>query len=201
MYSPCQAQFSNDRTVPHFGIKGGINFTNLYTNDASNAEMITGFNVGVYAKVPITAFLAIQPELFFTTKGAAVTYNTFFVDGTAGFHLNYMELPLLLVVNITKHLNIHAGPYAALLVSGIAKNISTVNLFNFEQNINTSDYSRIDAGFAVGAGIDLGAFCLGARFDYGLTNVGKPRTFLGTTYTVPDAKNGVINFYASIALN
>ena len=41
-----------------------------------------------------------------------------FVDGTAGFHLNYIEVPLMLVGNITQNFNIYAGPYAAFLING-----------------------------------------------------------------------------------
>jgi hypothetical protein len=39
------------------------------------------------------------------------------MNGTAQFKLNY-RVPLLLVVNLTQNLNIHAGPYAAYLISG-----------------------------------------------------------------------------------
>lgn len=201
MHSPCEAQRNRDPNTPRFGIKGGVNFSNLYTNDASKAKMLIGFNLGVFGKVPITNRIAVQPELYFTTKGAEVTYNSLFVDGTAVFHLNYMELPLLLVVNITDNFNLQAGPYGSFMISGIVKNESNINLFNFEQNIKTGDYNRFDTGFAIGAGIDIGAINLGARYYYGLTNVGHERTFQGTPYTVPDANNGVINVYISLSLN
>jgi len=201
LYNPCEAQNRQETNTTRFGIKGGVNFSNLYSKDESSSKMLTGFNLGVYAKMPITSFIAIQPELYFTTKGAEVTYNNLFVDGTAGFHLNYIEFPLLLVININEHFNVHVGPYAGYLISGVVKNVSSINLFNFEQNITTSDYNRFDAGLAFGAGLDIGSFSLGARYCYGMTNVGRERTFMGTAYTVPNATNGVINIYVSISLN
>lgn len=183
-----------------FGFKGGVNFSNLYTEDAENSNTRIGFNAGVYAKMPITRLFAIQPEFYYTTKGAEVTYRNAFVDGTALFKLDYLELPLLLVVNVTNNFNIHVGPYAAVLISGKVKNDSNVGAFNFEDNINVDDYNRLDAGIAAGVGFDLGALGIGARYTYGVTKVGKERDFIGTRYTFPDAVNGVLNLYLSIGL-
>lgn len=199
LYVPVQAQVNKD--LPRLGIKGGVNFSSLYTQDSYDTKMLTGFNIGLFSKVPITQHIALQPEFYFTTKGAEVTYNNTFVDGIARFKLNYLELPLLLAINVTDNFNIHAGPYAAYLVSGKVSNESNVNAFDFEDNINSDDFNRFDAGIAVGAGIDIGSLGLGVRYNYGLTTVGKEKSFMGTTYTFPDAKNGVLNFYAALAIN
>lgn len=188
-------------TPARFGIKGGLNYSNLDVQDASNSKWLVGFNLGLFAKLPLSSFVAIQPELYYTTKGSNVTYNNLFVDGTARFNLNYLEFPLLLVLNPISVLNIHFGPYVSYLLNGIVTNESNVNLFNFENNINLDDYNRIDAGFVVGAGIDLGALNIGLRYNFGLTKVGRERSFLGTTYTFPDARNGVLNAYISLSLN
>ena len=196
--SPCQAQ---DKKTMQFGVRGGLNLSNLYTSDAKSSDMIVGFNLGVFNKLPVTDFFAIQPEFSLTTKGASVTYNNLFVDGTAKFNLTYLEVPVLCVVQLTHLLNIQFGPYVAYLVDGKVSNQANINLFNFEQNLNVNDYNRIDAGAVVGAGLDVGSFTMGARYNYGLTKVGKTKTFLNSTYAVPDANNAVINFYLSAAFN
>jgi len=199
LYAPLQAQVNKD--IPRVGIKGGVNFSALYTKDSYDEKMLTGFNIGLFSKVPITQHVAFQPELYFTTKGAEVTYNNTFVDGIGRFKLNYIELPVLLIINVTDNFNIQAGPYASHLLSGKVTNESNVNLFNFEDNINADDFNRFDAGIAAGAGLDFGSLGIGVRYNYGFTTVGKERSFLGTTYTFPDAKNGVLNFYAAISIN
>jgi len=196
-HSLIQAQDSNP---VRFGIKGGINFSTLYVDEA-DSKMRTGFNLGLFCKLPLSNIIAVQPELYYTTKGAEITYNTTFVDGTAGFHLNYLEFPVMFVGNITDVFNIHAGPYAAFLISGKVKNESNVNLFDFEENLDTDDYNTFETGLAFGAGIDLNAISLGVRYSQSFTKVGKERTYLGTSYTFPDAKNGVINLYISLSLN
>jgi len=193
---PLQAQETKSM---QFGIKGGLNLSSLNSSDGSTSDMLLGFNLGVFNKLPITSFLAIQPEFYVTTKGSQVTYNNLFVDGTAKFNLTYLEIPVLCVVNVTKLLNVQFGPYAAYMIDGKVTNVGNVNLFNFEQNINVNDYNRIDAGVVLGAGLEVGNITMGARYNLGMTKVGKTKTLLGSDYTVPDARNGVVNFNLAIA--
>lgn len=199
------AQENNDaqgtRTM-RLGLKGGVNVANLYTNNVSKQRSLLGFNAGLFAKLPISKLIAIQPELYFITKGAELTYNNLFVQGAAKFRFNYLELPILVVINVNENFNIHAGPYAAFMLSGDVKNQNSTSLFDFEKNINTDDYNRFDVGLTAGAGIDIGAIGLGARYAYGVQKVGKESTFLGTTrYSFPDAHNGVFTFYITLSLN
>jgi len=199
------AQSNEGANEPRFGIKGGLNLSNLYTKDADKDKMLVGFNAGLFCKLPIVHYqeiikLAVQPELYFTAQGAEVTYNNSFVNGTARFKLNYLELPILFVLNITDYFNIHAGPYASILMSGKVTNESSIDLFNFEDNIDVNDYNRFDAGIAAGLGLDIGVFSLGVRYNYGLIKVGKEKSYMGTTYTFPDAHNGVLNIYVSFGI-
>jgi hypothetical protein len=198
---PSIAQSDKGLLSTRIGIKGGVNFSNLYNQDESDSKYLIGFNAGLFARIGLSGPIAIQPEIYFTAKGAEVTYNGLIVNGTASFRLNYVEIPLLLMVRVTPFLNIHAGPYAAYLISGVTKNQSNIALFNFEQNIDTNDYNRFEAGIAAGFGIDAGAFGFGARYTYGLTRVGKEKSFMGVAYTIPDAYNGVLNLYISVSLN
>jgi hypothetical protein len=194
------AQGTSDSSKFKFGFKGGVNFANLYTQDVESNNVLIGFNAGLFAKLPITSSLAIQPELLYSTKGAKLTYNNYFVNGTAKFNLNYIELPVLLVINLTDNFNIHAGPYVAYLVDGNAINDAQGTLLDIENNLNNDDYNRFDTGLSVGVGFDAGPIGFGARYNYGLQKVGKERSFLGTNYTFPDGKNSVINLYFSYSI-
>ena len=182
---------------PKFGIKGGVNFSNLYTDNVDDNNVLTGFNVGLFAKLPVTNFISIQPEISYTGKGAELVYNNALVSGTAQFKLDYIEVPLLLVVNVTKNFNIHAGPYAAYLISGKTTNKSSNGSYNFQDNINTDDFNRFDAGLAGGVGLDLEPVSFGIRYNYGLTKIGKDNS--SSNFTSPDAKNSVLSFYAAFS--
>ncbi|WP_343614408.1 porin family protein [Flavobacterium sp.] len=190
----------NTNVETEFGVKGGFNMSNLYNNgdDVDDNNILYGFNAGVYATLPISDFVAIQPELLFTTKGAKLEYNSALFNGDAKFKLNYIELPLLVRVNITKNFNVHAGGYASYLVSS---KVTGSGDADFEQTIDTDDLNKFDAGISAGIGVDFNPVSIGVRYNYGLTTVGKERTALGTTYTFPDAKNSNLTLYLSYKLN
>ncbi|MBF4463652.1 porin family protein [Flavobacterium sp. LC2016-12] len=191
-------QAQEEKVTTEFGVKGGFNMSNLYQSEADDNNVIYGFNAGLYATLPISDFIAIQPEILYTTKGAELDYNNAFVEGNAKFKLNYIEVPLLVRVNITKNFNVHAGGYASYLVSSKVTGDGDIN---FDEAIDTDDLNKFDAGLSAGVGVDFNPISVGLRYNYGLTTVGKERTVAGTTYTFPDAKNSNLTLYLSYKLN
>ena len=89
LISASQLTFSQEKNDFKLGIKGGVNFSNINTSNTSENKALTGVNFGLFTKLPITRSFAIQPEIYFTTKGSELTYQNVFVDGTAQFDLNY----------------------------------------------------------------------------------------------------------------
>ncbi len=195
-----KAQVTKGRILPRVGIKAGLNYSNIFS-DGIDRNSLVGFNAGLFAKVPVTSSFSIQPELYFTTKGSRLTYNSTFINGDAEFKLNYLELPVLMVFNLTRHFNVHAGPYVSYLLDGSAKNKSSAPIFDFENNLNKDDYNRLDAGVTAGIGLDISKISLGARYSYGMTTIGKENTFGGTSYRFPDGNNSVFNLYVALSFN
>lgn len=181
-----------------FGIKGGVNFTNLYTKDVDDHNILFGFNAGILAVLPITDFFAFQPEIIFSGKGAELEYNNAFAQGKAKFRLNYIEIPVLLRMNFTDNFSIHAGPYIAYLIDANVKNETDSGFFDFEENLDTGDFEKFDYGLSGGIEFELSPISIGARYNYGLANVGKKRTFGEDTYTFPDAKNSALSIYVAL---
>ncbi|HCX99587.1 MAG TPA: PorT family protein, partial [Bacteroidales bacterium] len=100
-----------------FGIKGGLNVSTLTTNDFDDKNLKPGFHVGVFNKISLGEALAIQPELLFSTKGAKYSYDNILVKGDSKFNLNYIELPVKLVVNLLTIFEVQFGPYVGYLVN------------------------------------------------------------------------------------
>lgn len=192
------SQIQAQENSASLGIKGGYNMSNLYTEDVDDQNVLSGFNVGLFATLPISSSLAIQPELNYTTKGAELRYDNLFAQGTAKFRLNYVEVPVLIKANLTKNFNVHFGPYAAFLIDSKITNEGQDGNINFEESIDKDDLNTVDVGVAAGVGFDFDTFGIGARYNYGLTTVGKERNFAGGTYTFPDSKNSVLSIYAAI---
>src|SRR5688572_16830898 len=84
---------------PKFGIKGGLNLTNMHVeDDVSDENMKASFHAGFFAKLPVTRGFSIQPELLYSSKGAKQNYNNILQgEGEYRFNLNYIELPVLAV--------------------------------------------------------------------------------------------------------
>lgn len=180
------------------GVRGGINFADLSTQNATNNIMV-GLNLGAFAKVPVTKYFAFQPEFNFSMKGAIVDYANSQVTGSAKYAFNYIEIPLLGVFNFTENLSIHAGPYFAYLLNGTAKNNSTNNTFDFETSINLDNYNRIDAGAAIGAALNVDNFGLGVRYARGFSTIGNESTISGVLLKFPDAVNSVYSMYVAVS--
>jgi hypothetical protein len=180
------------------GVKGGLNISDLYTTDNSLSDMIFGFNAGVYLKLPISKNIAIQPELYASTKGATIRFNSLLLDGTARFDLTYIELPVLCVIRTSRHISFHIGPYVSCLVDANVKNMININLFDYEKNVDTNQFNRVDAGIVAGAEVIVHSVTVGISYNYGFLKVGKERTFLGNSYTIPNTTNGVISLYMAV---
>ena len=181
-----------------FGIKGGLNLTNLYVDNASSEHMKAGFNAGVFAKLPITKGFSIQPELLYSVKGAKDTYsNVLQGDGEYRFNLGYMELPVLAVVNLAPNFNLHLGGYAAYLVSANVKDVNSNGDIQGASDLNTDNFKRWDFGLIGGLGFDIQNFTIGARYNYGLSQIGKSGSLSGDL--TKNSKNAGISVYVGIA--
>lgn len=189
---------------PEFGIKGGVNMSNLYSDsdDINDENALWGFNAGVFAAFPIADNVFIQPEILYTTKGAELDYESDAITGAAKFKLNYIEVPLLVRFNLTENFNIHVGGYASYLVNAkLTNETENGDDFEFDEELDADDFERFDAGLSAGVGVDFNPISIGLRYNYGLTTVGKERDFLGSNYTFPDAKNSNLTLYLAYKLN
>lgn len=186
-----QAQTNDDRDVnARFGIKGGINLTNLYRNEKlDDNNLKPGFQAGVFVRKPFAEIFAIQPELLFSNKGAKLGYtNTVFGCRSGTLNLNYIEVPVLLKVSPLPFLSFHAGPYASYLVNA---NVSK-DQYSFDGSssqtdtqLNTDAFNTVDYGAAAGAELNLGIVDIGARYNLGMRKVGRSaegQRFTGNGY-------------------
>lgn len=189
---------SNAQT--RLGVRGGLNISNLYTNDVDDNNLLVGFHAGAYFKLAVNDNFAIEPEFLYSTKGAKLEYNNTFVNGTATFHLNYIDIPVLAVFNITENFQFHAGPYIGILTAANVTNDSDNNNFDFENELDKNDFTSTDLGVIGGLGIDVDKVNISLRYNYGLNNIGRERQFLGTTYTFPDAKNSVLQLSIGLSI-
>jgi hypothetical protein len=190
-----EQQTSNESALStKFGIKGGLNLTNLHANNFGDNHLKAGFNAGIFAKIPVTPGFSIQPELLYSVKGNKTDYTNF-VEGSGEyrFNLGYLELPLLAVVNLAKNFSIHGGGYAAYLTNADIKDVNNDGNVQGITDLNANDFNRWDFGLAGGAAFDIENFTIGARYNYGLTAIGKSGNLSNTV--LGNAKNNGLTIY------
>jgi hypothetical protein len=194
VYSQEQETSAESDISPKFGIKGGINLANLYVDDVKDHNLKVGLNAGIFAKVPLVRGLSIQPELLYSSKGSKVTYDNFVLgSGEYRFNLNYLEAPVSLVVNLARNFNIHGGAYAAYLLNANITDMNDDGTIQDVDNLNADKFNRFDYGLLAGLGVDVQNFTIGARYNYGLRQIGKSGSFSGQLLN--NSKNSAVTLY------
>ena len=198
MASAQEQQTTTENSLsPKIGIKAGVNLSNLYVDNVKDENMKVGVNIGLFSKIPLTRGFSIQPELLYSNKGSKLTYDNIIAgQGEYRFNLNYIEMPVLAVVNLTKNINIHAGPYVSFLTSANVKDLNSDGSENKVTDLKADNFNRFDYGLAGGIGFDFQNFTLGARYNYGLHEVGKSGSLSGDL--TKDSKNSAVSLYIGL---
>jgi hypothetical protein len=165
----------------------------MYVDDVEDENMKLGFNLGLFAKLPVTRGLSIQPEFLYSVKGSKVTYDLGILGSNEyRFNLNYVEVPVLAVINVARNFNLHAGGYAAYLAqANIKKETDGPN--DQIADLNEDNFNRFDYGLVGGLGIDVESVTIGARYNYGLREIGKADNF--GSQALKNSKNSAISLY------
>lgn len=171
------------------GVKGGLNFTNL-TNLDSNLDdpnMRTGFHLGGFVSMPITKQIALRPELYYIQKGSSFTANI--LGGAAEFtnKVDYLELPVLIDVEVMGPIHFQMGPYFSYLLNA-GYDFSWLGT-STEGDINKSDLNPLEVGAAVGLSFHLENLEVGARYGMGLTKLGLDQKIGDFTIEASETKN------------
>lgn len=165
------------------GIKGGINFSNLFIDEATKDYTRTGFHIGVYGQF-LNAFeqFGIQPELLFNTKGGRADYDMTANNGELRFNLNYIDVPILAVWKLGDAADLRLGPYISYLVNA---SISASGDFGPEYtNLDKGSFNAFDYGLSGDFGLNFGEMSLGVRYNLGFRRVAdtaEGRFFLGNS--------------------
>ena len=155
-----------------FGVKAGLNVNKIQGKDYKE-----GFNynyqLGAFLQFNITHRFGIQPEVSFVQTSTEFSdnlpdvYNDLFRDGSQKTaKLNYLEIPLLLNVNVgsSKRVKLQLGPCYGNVLSG---QVDSLNAGKEVENV----FKKGDVSAIGGLWIQLPLVHIGGRYKYGLTNI------------------------------
>ena len=176
------------------GLKGGINFANITKVSSINNSSNTGYAVGLFMAPKPRGLFGFQSEIDFSRQGYNFDSNT----NTGNVNLEYILLPQLSTINITRFVQIQLGAQVAFLINAKATESNTGS-GNYDKLL--SYYNRVDYGLA--GGLEIHPFkglLVGGRYNLSLGNMYK-NLQTSAPGTVPsfipsvNVKNNVLNLY------
>lgn len=164
-----EADNTNDMS-PSFGIKGGVNFATVTGDDFDSPDMRTSFHVGAVAEFPLADMFSLQAEGVYSSKGFKSNIDGGIIggDGDIEYQLDYIDVPVLAKIYVTKGLSFEVGPQFSFLVNEEIDSDPTDDPGDLE----TNEAENFDFGVAGGLTFqtDMGLFATG-RYTYGMTEI------------------------------
>jgi hypothetical protein len=161
-----------------FGIKGGVNYSNLKTkDDLTDEKNIMGYQAGIFSRVG-GAGIYFQPELYLGTKGNEFTsldMSSRMIDVKGKIKFTTLDLPLLVGTKIgSNKLNLRfmGGPIVSFIID---ENNTLGSAYNSLSDFG--NYKKQTLGFQAGSGIDLGNLTFDVRYESGLSNVSQSEKY------------------------
>jgi hypothetical protein len=149
-----------------FGLKGGLNLTNINTDDASATyNSRTGYHAGLFLRGKFGK-VGIQPEALFFTQSNKVDYGSL---GSAEQSFTYLAIPVMVKFYPVLGLNLQVGPQFGFLLDGERKYDNGILVT--KQDIKDY-YKSSDVAVSVGLGYDFN-FGLGldCRYNIGVQDI------------------------------
>ncbi|SNR53783.1 MULTISPECIES: porin family protein [Hymenobacter] len=192
---------SSDSRNNGFGIKGGLNWSQIHGDDKDNYDNLgsyRNFHAGVYAQFGFNDKFSIQPEVLYSRQGfegssaSRSNTNTYFT------RLDYIQVPVLLVYNIVDNVSVHVGPQVSLLTkvreAGQERKIAN------EDNLYDYSYNSLDYGLSAGLEGRIGPARVGGRYTAGFADVIKdPKNT--AAQSLANIKNGAFQVYVGIGIS
>ncbi len=154
-----------------FGIRGGLNVTNISFDKLPDRGERFGYHVGIFADIPIMLdFIYLQPELSYSLKGAAFE----FLGDRKTLDLKYIDF-LLPVAFRLGSIDVQVGPFASYLISK-----PDYKLFDTTEVV-VDAFKKTDVGLTAGLSYNFAPITVGIRYNQGLVDItnDKGRPFLG----------------------
>ncbi|HEX7458610.1 MAG TPA: porin family protein [Ginsengibacter sp.] len=179
------------------GLKAGLNFANVTNASSINSSHSSGFMVAVFLAPASKGIISYNTEIGFSQQGYDYKTNS----NTGNVTLNYIMMPHLIGINITRFFTLQLGGQTAYLLNAKADSNKTASSTNHYSKM-TDYYNRFDYGAAAGFEIHpVSGLIIGARYNISFgdlyknmasANPGETPSFIPSV----NAKNNVVQIFA-----
>lgn len=148
---------ANDKNEDHYGLKAGVNFAELWGEDAlPDSDRKVGYSFGVYASYKISKEWKIQPEVIWSLQGEKSKES-------GRYKISYINIPVMFKWK-SKNFYIELGPQLGLLTINTAKSVP--------DDLRLEDFETFDFSLNVGIGYEVFEdWSIGLRYAQGVTNI------------------------------
>jgi hypothetical protein len=161
----------NDKKF-HFGIKAGVNVSNVYDTKGEDfvAKAKAGAALGAFVQIPLGKIIGIQPEILYSQKGfkgtGKILGNAYSYTRTT----DYLDIPILLSIKPVEMLTVVAGPQYSFLVR--EKNVFENTLFTSiqEQEFKNDNIRKNTLCFLGGVDVNFDKLIISARAGWDVQN-------------------------------
>jgi len=160
-----------------------IGFTNGYVTTKGR----TGFYAGGFVNMPLTERISIEPGAYYSQKGYTLKgklpidkLEFLGASATAAVQSHYIDIPVLVKMNVAKGFDIYAGPQVSYLVkNNLHMEAGALGFSVLNKNMDITDnFNRVDWGVTAGAGYTFdNGFSINAGYDVGLSRLDKNSNF------------------------
>ncbi len=178
-----------------FGVKGGANWSNLWVKEVNDQNARFGFHVGLFGRFATSSSLGFQIEALYDQKGNSVRKSYGVIDQEITYKLDYVTVPLLVVIPLGEVAELHGGAYLAYMV--LSETRTTGDLGTQTTDPRDSRFNGFDYGLVGGLGINIGLAQVGVRYEHGLNAVAENNA---SQYVLGDSKNSTVQAYLALAL-
>jgi Outer membrane protein beta-barrel domain len=164
----CLATPSVSKAQVKFGVRGGLNASNVSFEKLPNRSETFGFHVGGFADIAVSPdFMSIQPELSYSVQGTKFKPAT----ESKSLRLNYVDILVPVAFKLSAF-DLQVGPFASFLASKADYTSHTDN------KVVASAFKKFDLGLTAGLTYNFGQMLVGVRYNQGFvdatTDVSRP---------------------------
>jgi len=180
------------------GLKAGLNFANVTKASSINNSSQTGFHAGAFLAPGGKGIMGFRTEILYSKQG----YNYKTSANTGNVNLDYILMPQLTTISITKYFQLQLGAQMAFLINAKVDSSNGTTTGNATADKIMNYYNRFDYGFAGGVEIHpVAGLLIGARMNISLGNMYKDMSTAtpgASPSFIPkvDVKNNVFQVFA-----
>ncbi|MEE9190136.1 MAG: porin family protein [Candidatus Neomarinimicrobiota bacterium] len=151
-------------TAQEFGIKGGVNLGKWTGDDIKeiadelDEKFDIGYSAGAFVSFPLGEMFSVRPEVLYTNNGAQFEGSEDGFAAKMAIKMNWINIPVLAVYNLTPNIKVFGGPYFDIFLSGaIDVEMSYLGVsIDEKEDIEKDEITSLAYGAVAGAAVGVG---------------------------------------------